>query len=75
VLLVAFRASYPHMPSITEAVGAQNGQNGHGSEQNGNSNGSGVFIVGLGHHYPPYTNGLEDIKQQLAKFCDMDTPA
>lgn len=35
----------------------------------------GVFIVGLGHHYPPYVNGLDDIDDYLARFCDTNTPA
>ncbi|KIL89374.1 polyketide synthase [Fusarium avenaceum] len=34
-----------------------------------------VYIVGLGHHYPPYINGFEDIEEYLAKFCDTKTPA
>ena len=33
------------------------------------------YIVGLGHHYPPYTNSIEDNEGYLAKFCDMGTPA
>lgn len=35
----------------------------------------GVFIAGLGHHYPPYTNGLHDMEDYLARFCDTTTPA
>ncbi|KAM0207920.1 hypothetical protein ACHAQD_011831 [Fusarium lateritium] len=34
-----------------------------------------VYIVGLGHHYPPYINGFKDIEEYLAKFCDTKTPA
>ncbi|KAF5569197.1 chalcone synthase B [Fusarium pseudoanthophilum] len=34
-----------------------------------------VYIVGLGHYYPPYINGHEDIEGYLAKFCDTKAPA
>jgi hypothetical protein len=28
----------------------------------GNSNQNGVFTMALGHHYPPYINGLDNIQ-------------
>lgn len=59
----------------TDTAGASNGQNAQNNEHNGDSSRNSVAIVGLGHHYPPYTNALEDLRGYLAKFCDMETPA
>ena len=63
------------MPLYTEMAGASNGQSTQSNNHNGDSSSNSVSIVGLGHHYPPYTNALEDIEGYLAKFCDMETPA
>ena len=59
----------------TETAGASNGQNAHSNKPNEDSSRNGLSIVGLGHHYPPYTNALEDVEGYLARFCDMETPA
>lgn len=47
----------------------------HGQNETGTADQLGVYIVGLGHHYPPYVNKAEDIEEYLAKFHDTETPA
>ena len=56
-------------------AGVSNGQSAQSNDQKGDSSSNSVFIVRLGHHYPPYTNAIEDNEGYLAKFCDMNTPA
>lgn len=75
ILPLSYQFKLERMPLTTETAGASNGQNAHSNKQNGDSSRDNLSIVGLGHHYPPYTNALEDIEGYLAKFCDMETPA
>ena len=63
------------MPLHTEMAGISNDQSAQSNDQRGDSSSNSVSIVGLGHHYPPYTNAIEDNEGYLAKFCDMKTPA
>ena len=56
-------------------AGVSDGQSAQSNNQIGDSSSNSVTIVGLGHHYPPYTNAIEDNEGYLAKFCDMETPA
>lgn len=58
-----------------KSIGASNGQNAEGNVQSSDLSRNGLSIVGLGHHYPPYTNTLEEVEGYLARFCNLETPA
>ncbi|KAK0611429.1 thiolase-like protein [Immersiella caudata] len=38
-------------------------------------NRSGIYVVGIGHHYPPYLTDLDDLEGYLARFLDTNAPS